>query len=501
MGDAVRFSYRLPLSCIRVRGSRTWVHDKVLQTDKQSPSATVGLDVMGDHHVREAEIDADLFSETKTGLEWSDDGRLVTSSVDVTGQGGRIIAGIVGAGTALAGVLTADPALALAGSAAGAIGTRFLAPDVAAHEAWPTEIEKRVAEAYANEHPDVAQRRQAFAELVADLLDRLAAAMKNDDDTVAARRLVRAVEYDLALARSQLSRLDELFKAWRATKLESRVESYEFTLSLDDVEKAGAQVDADGAVRWTGEADSPSRMAVEDVLTKLDLLVTVEPAPGTTGDNRGATPEPDVNERGIVVRWPRRVQLATYEKKADRLIPHSSTPALIMDASCHHEVAKVSKSLLPWLFSRQKIQMGFSVSGGLQAITVGSTSAAAGLADTLGALPGGVASSLAQSKKIVDRVYDLRETALDQEIERLSGQIKVKQRELDQAGLAATSDSYVELQQLKRQVEILTQRKTIGQLAVAGDTTATEIAELKQQIALLTAEQRLQEAEKAAEPV
>jgi hypothetical protein len=502
MGDAVHFSYRLPLSCIRVKGSRTSVHDMVLDAETTSAAATVGLDVMGDHHVREGEIDSDLFTETKTALEWSDDGRLVTSSVDVTGQGGKIIAGIVGAGAALAGVLTANPGLALAGSAAGAIGMRFFAPQEAAHEPEPSESEKKVADAYASEHPDVAQTREMYAELVADLLDRLGAALKNDDDTVRARRLVHALEYDLASARSQLSKLDELFKAWRATKIESRVETYEFTLSLDDIEKAGPTVDSAGTLQWTGQADDRSRKAVQEVLEKLDLLVTVEAAPGTTDDAASKSmPEPPPSEQGIVIRWPRRVQLTTYEKKADGFVPRSSTPALIMDASCHHEVARVSQSLLRWLFSKQKIQMGFSASGGLHSITVGSTSAAAGLADTLGALPGGVASSLGYSKKIVDRVYGLRETAVNQEIDRLTNQIKLKQLELDQAGLAATSDSYVELKELKRQVEILTQRKTIGELSVSGDTTATEIAELKQEIGLLKARQQLEQAEEAEQLV
>jgi hypothetical protein len=498
-GDAVCFSYRLPLSCVRVRGSRTIVDDAVLGAHQESASATVGLDVLGDHHVREGEIDAGALTDANATLEWSDDGRLQTGSVAATGQGGRIIAGIVGAGTALAGVLTADPFLALGGSVAGAAGMRTLAPDAAA-KAKLSPDEQKVADAYDAAHPDVAASRCRYAALVAGLLGKLGDALEAADGSITSRRLVCALEKDMASARSQLARLDELFKAWRATTITSRVEDYEFTLSLDDIEKAGPRVDAQGELTWacTNEDDA-ARRAVQAVLDGLELLVTVAPAPGTADDAAlEPTPQELRDEHGIVIRWPRHVQLTTYQKKGDKLVRRASTPALIMDAACHHEVVgEASTSLLNQLFGKHKVQMGFSAGGGLRSLHVASSSQAAALADTLGALPGGIATSLEQSKRIVDRVGGLREAAVAQEIGRLSDQIKLKQLELDQAGLAATSDSYIELRQLKRRVELLTQQKALGELALSTDDAATELAELKQQIALLNARQLLLAAEEA----
>jgi hypothetical protein len=504
VSDKVQFSYRLPVSCLRIKGSRTIVHDAILDQvgDElgSSASATVALDVTADNQVREGAIESSLFSETNTSLEWSDDGRLVTSSVDATGQGGRIVAGVVGASAALFGVLTANPALVLAASAM-TPSSLLAAGDCAKPRCAPPHPtpEEVVARVYGEEHPDMAERRVDLGNLVTALLGRLTAAL-NDCEPADALRQVSAIERELACVRSELSRLDGHFAAWRATTIETRIVGYEFEVTIDQLREAAPSVDAAGRLQW-GSGDQQGngvREAVQHAFETLDIAVTLEDLADPQGPAGKADPQPSQGDSGVVIRWPRHVRLNTYEKDGSAYALRMSTPALVMDAACHHEIVKMSKSLFQSLFGKRKVQVGFSPGGGLHSITLGSGSAFAGLADTLGSLQAGVAASLEHARKIMDQASALRGMGLDQELERVKKQVQLKQAELEKAGLAATSDSFDELARLKRRAEILTQRKALGDLTLANDDGAAEIASLKQQIELLKARHELELAPQAA---
>jgi hypothetical protein len=77
-------------------------------------------------------------------------------------------------------------------------------------------------------------------------------------------------------------------------------------------------------------------------------------------------------------------------------------------------------------------------------------------------------------------VAALRGAELDQRLAVLTRQLQLKRQEIAQAGLLATEGSYAELTALKRQVELLEQRKELlsleADLGVAAPAAAVEAA-------------------------
>jgi hypothetical protein len=131
----------------------------------------------------------------------------------------------------------------------------------------------------------------------------------------------------------------------------------------------------------------------------------------------------------------------------------------------------------------------FSSLGALVGYTSKHTSEAAGLADTVSGIPTAVVGSLEQSKKLLDGISALRTQGLDSRLATLKTQVELKQQEITESGLLATEASFGELQRLKQEAEILQQKKTIGDLTAAPDPNASLLADLKQQIELLSAQQ------------
>ena len=87
--------FRLPVSCVRIAGTRAFVHDAVLGRDDTSAQATVTLDIVGEHEPSLLRVAEGLLVDTSVAFEWTDDGRLVTSSVELTGRAGTVAVGAV----------------------------------------------------------------------------------------------------------------------------------------------------------------------------------------------------------------------------------------------------------------------------------------------------------------------------------------------------------------------------------------------------------------------
>ena len=101
--------FRLPVSCVRIAGTRAFVHDAVLGRDDTSAQATVTLDIVGEHEPSLLRLAEGLLVDTGVAFEWTDDGRLVTSSVELTGRAGTVAVGAVSAAASIAGVSWAAP--------------------------------------------------------------------------------------------------------------------------------------------------------------------------------------------------------------------------------------------------------------------------------------------------------------------------------------------------------------------------------------------------------
>jgi hypothetical protein len=508
--------YRLPQSCVRIAGTRTFVHDAVLGRDDTSVQATVALDVIAGHEPVGLRIAEGLLVDTSVAFEWTDDGRLVTSAVALTGRAGTVAAGALSVGASLAGVLLGSPAMALSCAGADAAtahrlassdgGARALAGPASA-TAIPAAAPRPVAAdpasagreavgaAYRAAHPHEGAALDACAalvpELVAGLTDALravpaAGAGKERTEALAA---VRALESSITAARIQAGALDEHFRAWRATTLVTRLEHYEFLLELDTLVAAQTLPALEkGRLRSAGAGDDEqvaALAAVQAAFEALGVVVIVDDDRGasarTTAGARAATgsesaPSPlaaaglaaasarsPLAQNELLVRLPRRVRLTAYELDGGALVKRSSNPALVMDARCREVPVRLAKTL----FGKRSLKLGFSAGSALQSLHVAATSEAAGLATAADALPNAVALGLDRSRRIVGRVAALRGAELDQRIAVLTRQLQLKRHEIAQAGLLATEGSYGELAALKRQVELLQQRKEL--LALEAD--------------------------------
>ncbi|HUK76848.1 MAG TPA: hypothetical protein VL117_04515 [Thermoleophilia bacterium] len=501
--------YRLPQSCVRIAGTRTFVHDAVLGRDDTSAQATVALDVIAGHEPAELRIAEGLLDDTNVTFEWTDDGRLVTSAVALTGRAGTVAAGALSAGASLAGVLLGSPAMALSCAGAEAAtahrlassndGARAVAPGPAPATAVgaaagprpvaadPASAEREaVGAAYRAAHPHEGAALDACAALVPELVAGLTDALRAvpvagaDKERTEALAAVHALESSIAAARSQAGALDEHFRAWRATTLVTRLEHYEFLLELDTLVAARTSpVLENGRLRSAGagsDEQAAALAAVQAAFEALGVVVVVDDEPGFSGPTAPAAPAapapspPGQNE--LLVRLPRRVRLTAYELDGGVLVQRSSNPALVMDRRCPRVTVRLAKTL----FGKRTLKLGFSAGSALQSLHVAATSEAAGLAEAADALPNAVALGLDRSRRIVGRVAALRGAELDQRLAVLTRQLQLKRQEIAQAGLLATEGSYGELAALKRQVELLQQRKELlaleADLGVAAPTAA-----------------------------
>ena len=105
--------FRLPESCIRIAGTRAFARDSVLRRDDVSSQATVTLDVIAESELSTLRLAEGLLVDTALGFEWTDDGRFVTSSVELTGRAGTVAVGAVSAASSIAGAVLAAPVAAL----------------------------------------------------------------------------------------------------------------------------------------------------------------------------------------------------------------------------------------------------------------------------------------------------------------------------------------------------------------------------------------------------
>ena len=515
----LQLPFRLPQSCVRIAGTRAFVHDTLLARDDVSAQAAVTLDVIAEDELSTLRIAESVLADTDVGFEWTDDGRLVTSSVELTGRAGAVAVGVVGAATSVAGVLLGAPALALtrAGAPAalaarpgvGASATEVPATEVPATDApttdaptteapttdAPTTDAQAVGVAYRVAHPDESEARETCAGLIPELARGLAEALRRVPtaaDDKARTEAVRAVVDALAVARAQAAALDEHFRAWRTTTVSTRLEHYEFLLELDTLVAAQALPElVDGRLRSAGAGGSGNRAAlaaVQAAFEALGVMVVVTddppvapgapPADGAALSDGGPSPDgarrPVVAENEIVVRLPRRVRLTVYELAAGgELVKRSSSSVLVMDGRCPHTTVELTKTL----FGKRAVRLGFSAGSALESLRVGATSGAAAAAETAGALPNAIALGLERSRKIVTRTAALRSAGLDQRLSVLTRELQLKRQEIAQAGLQATAGSYAELQALKRQVALLEQRKALATLeADLGVTAAADTA-------------------------
>ena len=493
--------YHLPLSCVRVTATVAETTDAIVPGKPQrSPEATVTLDVIGDEAPLTATITSGWVRDTNVAFKLTDDGRLVSSAVESSGELGKIVVGAVGVAATVGGVLLGMPgagALALAPLSA-VKGIPGLAEGEAAEEYEPKA--DPVATAYEAVVPGALALRRAYARdgIELERLSEVAVAALTKATDAAGRKeaLDRLASYRRGSAgvRSELERLDAHFRTWRATTFKTRLEHHERLLTFDEIREARAVggglviAFAPRAVASpTAEAEAfaaAARKKVRRLWNDFGVLIAID----DFGDK--VTSSFHTEEDEILVRVPRRVQLSLYKRDGERPVLAETMPCLIMDDACEVRSVHFRKSL----WAKRGEEVSFSPSGALSGLASTRTAAGAAVAEAAAGVPGAVSSGLDQSMKLLAGVEALRTLQIDQQLARLKRRIEVKQQEIVAAGLLATEGSAAELARLTQEAELLERRRALAGYAGQSDAVVAEVAALRQQIELLTARQELSDA-------
>lgn len=459
-----QLSYRLPLSYLNLSGTVSFVTDTLAESPQEvrEPDATVELRVTGDEaHPRNVSLDPGAWRDASASFEFAEDGRLVSGSREVIGQGGKLVTGVVHVATSLL-------------SAAAAIGRpmpRFLATDftidatsedaVAARAAAEQSAAERVEDAYKKAHPKEAELRATLRVTLGDLAARVPEAVRDAAaaSTSAARRQaldrIRSLRIARAAAAEELDRMNAHFAAWRTTTQLKRAEDHEFKITLDELAMAKITVTENGDlhVPEPGAGDHPDKMRaaqaeIVGAWSDLGILVVVE-------DTRqrvlrhDVVDIPDAADSSLVVRTPRTVILKTFVRERDRnrAVLKAARPALVLDELCDHQSIDIRSGL----FGEAKGGVSFSEDGVLAKVDFGTKSAAAAAAEAFGKVPESVASSLETASKIADAADKIRMRPSERAIARVTKQVELKQKELELSGLAATEADYAELLRLTQE--------------------------------------------------
>ena len=257
-----------------------------------------------------------ILKDSDASFTITEDGRFVGSKVSVTGVGTKLVTGLVGIVTTGLGI-----AAGVASKVAGAVA--FATPAIGA----PAEEEAPADKAYTDTFPELSTLRKRLRAAVATASTSkadAAAALASAAPTAipAASAHLRASTLALDTLRSELERVDKHFAAWRATTMSSRVESYEFLLTIEELITAGTYVEG-GQVKYQAPPDQfigpvheTSKAEAQRLWNTLGIAVTVVDPLGPIKPPWANIPNElrSSGSRGLVVHLPRTVTLDLYKQ-------------------------------------------------------------------------------------------------------------------------------------------------------------------------------------------
>jgi hypothetical protein len=462
--STLELNYALPLSRLSIESDVTVTNDSVLDEEKSTPLTTVSLEVGAASRDQTLEATTSFFRDTAIQLDLTDDGRLTSTALESTGELGKVVVGVVGFGVAAVGA----------------------AAHLMMMEGRPKAATDKVEDEFAKANPDVARLRSGYIDLIAETTGQIAeiATQLPNADASMKRKLIDRLGYLeglLPVLRGELEKLNETFRAWRATTVVTRHESHQLFIDLDEAQTKGVTVTG-------GQVDlSNASRAARTAWNDLGVAIVVESPCSPPTNPVSAAKRKDA----VLVRIPRQTTVSIYGKASDgRAVLRERKIHLVMDSCCETREIGLRKSL----WTKRSVTLGFDELGALTSFKRQSDSAAAAAATTLGSLPATVADSLEAAGKIRSGLASLRAGGVEEELSRVKTEVELKQQELARAGLAATQKDHDELERLKQRAEILEQRKKIHEDTAipVTDPAGTEISDLKQQVELTRLQLELQ---------
>lgn len=484
---SLELSYALPVSTLSIESQVTLEEDSVLGGGvKRTPQTSVSMEVGAATRNKTLAAHTGVLFNTKVELSLTDDGRLKSTSVDSGGELGKVVLGVAGLAATAVGLVSPGKHAVLP--------MRAMLDGKALHveeeELKEETPEEKIERAFREANGEIANLRDRYVTLITEVsgeIAEIAEQLAKTDDAAERRALLGRLRYLndlLPVLRAELDKLNEIFRAWRASTIKTRQEAHQLIVDLDAIRNAEVEVD-NGEVSFGREASEQVRSAW------FDLGVAVVVAPGCASNSSFA--EAARHENAVLVRAPRWATMNVYEKVRGRAVLRESKPHLVMDSYCETKLVKLRKSV----WAKRSVAIGFSDLGAMTSYKHQADSSAAAAFSTLDSLPGTVSGSLEEAAKIRKQVSAFQSTGLEEELARVKQEVELKEKELTRAGLAATENDRAKLERLKQRAELLQQRKSIRDSqppapAQPPNPTATEIANLKQQVELLKLQSQME---------
>lgn len=385
--------YALPVSCLEVSSTITAKHDTILDTMAEAPVSTVALHTHGITRNHTLQIKTGALLDTSLSFGLTEDGLLASVDAQSTGQLGRVLVGVVGAGVAVASVLAG--AAPVAGAAVALAELEVAKVCVRPPAAQPSP-EQLVAEAYSAYDPAQAALRARYTELAQVATERIAGLAKEIQSGsgisgIALAEIRREHEL-LTVLRGELDILNVQFATWRAGTITTRITKQQRCFSLDVLREADVRI-SETTVKFSPGAHESVRFA----WSELGVAVQMDPAGA-----RGSVPQSG-GPNSVLVRLPRRVRLGVYENVGGRPVLREERPYLVVDAACETQRVRFRRSL----WAKRSTKLSFGRVGSLTGYAVGSASSAVAVTDAAGQLTGQVASDLAEGAKVDEQLTRL----------------------------------------------------------------------------------------------
>lgn len=454
----MQIKYAMAESVVTVSGTIEFVSDQFGPDEQRrdTPStATVMLGLRADEGGGSRTLDIDSGkSDNELTVSLTPDGRLTEVAYKATGAGGRIVA--AGAKViAFVGGIAARLAF-LSGASPGA--------DEEAEQAWKTA------------NPELSGQRDEYRELTKTLPDKILkarqAAAKAETAAVMQADIARArrLEQLLADARTELDRIETLYRAWRSATITTRRLSVIHTISVDSLPHGAAGTQPDHT-----KLSDIARQVWDD----LGVIVQVEPLYGRV--NVGPFHQPEegsAEDESRLLRWriPRPVRFTIWRRAANALPSlERSSPEYVVD--------KVSSTagvaLKSVFFGEETATVSFGEYGFPSKIGMTSTSGWASFMDALGGVPEALSGGLDSADKVQTSISGLVDAAAERDLASKKRELELLQTELENKGLAATAEDVARLKRLEQQVAIAGAEGKLASGAAEADRLEAEFRLVK----------------------
>lgn len=488
-------TYHLPRTAVKISGTVTEKTD--LRTGERVSVATSEISLATEADPASyyrIDLEGSKLVKSSFALELREDGRLVSTEAKSVGQLGQVIKNVFGFVTTVVGVV---------GKLVGAVP--MAAPGGLAGDDEDEPTGDPVLERYAKKFPELARLRRDTTAAIHDALAKIVALERSllDADAEERKKIaarVTALHGSLERLRTEAARLDEHFSAWKASAENATSSAVELTFDLDDL-PTRQQVESWGDTLPTQEQLGSFWPAYET----FQLVLARDGDPPKASD---VSVSLDESCRGIVYRMARPLEMSLYVVRGGKLKLAKRTTAQVFDRRSRLGFIELGES--KW--TEKSAEIAFHDSGALKKLSNSKASEAAAATGTLKELPAEVLSSLEQANKIIDERQKLALQNVEQRIAELEQRKKLLQAEIAVDDVLASREKNAELEQIKKEIELLKSRKQLGDAArelevsqAARDVEmSTELLKLqleleKAQIERLKVEAQLRELEKKSE--